>query len=350
MEKEDLKNLYQEIIPKVEELLLAIGGNQSDANAVANRAMQTHLSIWNDKNNGIDKYWMKKKKALAFNSCQYELIKDFNLRLGFIESSYEKLVYTSNKMKLIQYLSKKRKGRLKQNAIVGFRSFLSQLTTRIYNNNICPSEYLFIPFDNYVESKYENYLLKQNKLLSEALIGMLNEKVLTKNQRGNETLSVFQDVILDLLDKAQKGKLKPRRSSLENYVKGACFNRRTSQFNREIKLRKENEKLKEETLRLEKGVEETKLEDDIPIDVSKKISDFIGKLPEKQRALIQLKANKVENDQIMEKLGYVNKNSQKTQWYKLKNKFKSFFKKNPELHEYLFAMATLLNLDEDNNL
>ena len=68
MEKEDLKNLYQEIIPKVEELLLAIGGNQSDANAVANRAMQTHLSIWNDKNNGIDKYWMKKKKALARNS------------------------------------------------------------------------------------------------------------------------------------------------------------------------------------------------------------------------------------------------------------------------------------------
>lgn len=350
MDRETLEQLYKEVMPLVENFMRSLGGGRAEACKVLELAKLAHLSVENETRLRLEKYWAKQEKNLILNICKYELLKldSEAIEYTFIENVYKTQMQSATPGHLIAFISKKKNKKRKEKVTKSFQHFLSNITFDLPSIVGHDESYYFIPFKFFIESSYENYLLKESSELRDSLIEMLSEKILYGQEKNEDLKYIFHGVILDILEKAQKETLKPRRSSLENYVKGACFNQRFNHFRQETNLRKGKEAFKNEILRQEDKNEIVFFENETPKETSLKITNFINKLPEQQMQLVRLKAQSVDNDEIIRRLDYENKNSQKTQWYKVRQKFKLFFKENPEVYEYLSAMTTLLGVEKED--
>lgn len=358
MTDEKLKQIYKEAYPLLIQYLKPLKNIELNADYLKTSALSKALQLLEtNKNEGrINKNWKKVNKKFAFNTCLYELMsfKEEYTRRKYFRHLYEKYTHPKSKDRLYLINDFKKIGNKKLNddLIHLFKTYLSELHNNFSNQRVNIEAYFFIPLDAYIVTTFENYILQYgNKTLSNKFAELLENKIFSKQQKTNNNKDSFQSIFVDLWIKAQNGILTSRSAPLENYIRGALWKQNKTRETNERKITEKNKDFKHYILNSRKNIVELELDEEyIPAKLTESIKQFVEKLPKPQYELFRLKANNVDNEEILQQLEYEDKDSLKSQWYKVRKKFKIFFKQNPEMYEYLLAMAVLMDLKEKNEL
>lgn len=354
----EINQLYESISEKVIEKVIALGGSLQDAKFLLTTAKQAHCLLL-EKQVIFPKHWHSKKKKFALNNCWYQLLKYHKIDLAhsFYEMLYEKLTASSSRMDFINYLTKPfwkwRSRKLEERAIKVFKEFFLNFYIEFNKENEDNENYIFFPINSYITSLYENYILYYDRILAGELYEYTKKAIVRQNTtKSKEIENLFQVVFSNLLEKARKKTLKPRRGSLINFINGACFNQQYNKHRRKKKQEQRNLEIGREMKRLGKDKTENNFKDEIPKELLTAIQVILSVLKEDDKKLIKLRIQKKSSIEIAKIMEYKNANVVKTKWYKLKKKVQKKLlnvqEKTPHLYLLIFDyFSTISNLFSD---
>ncbi len=348
----EINELYESISKIVIKKVLTLGGKIEDANVLLKTANDLHVLIL-EKQNALPKHWTKKEKEFALNNCWYQLLKypKVDLAHNFYEEIYHELTASSNRMDFLKFLSKffqgwnlkkeQKRRSLKETSISIFSDFFIDFSEKLRQDILPYEDYIFIPFKAYIISGYENHIFYYENELTGQLYEYIKKEIVRPNTSKTKDIeSLFHLVFSDLLEKAQLKILNPRRSSLVNFIKGACFNQQRNKDRDQKNKQARDSKLLLEMERLGKNKESNNFKEDQPTNINWAKEQIEKAITPEYKTFVQLRAQNKSYKEIAKMRNYKNEHVAKTKFYKNKKRVQKVIDeiliKEPDLKDPIY--------------